>query len=146
MSSRSPVALPSSPSSSREAQRAALLLGIGAWTMIVPYLGTALGLDVNVAAIVELVDHVIPGAIIVAAALYLHRLARRRPLAGERFALLAAGVIFLAGFWVLATHLPLVQDAADDRTTWEAAIWHSISALPIVGLAAWFVLRSIPES
>lgn len=146
MSAQPPVALPSSSPAAREAQRAALLIGIGAWTMVVPYLGSALGMDVNVAAIVEVVDHVIPGAIVVAAGICLHRLARRRPLAGERFALLAAGIVFLAGFWVLATHLPLLQDAADERTTWEAAIWHSIAALPIVGLAGWFVLRSIPDS
>lgn len=142
MSSNSPLALASQP---REAQRAVLLGGLGAWTAIVPYLGKALGLVVNVPARVEFVDHVVPGAVIVAGGLYLHRLARRRALAGERFALPAAGMSFLAGFWVLATHLPLLQDASADAVSWEAAIWHSISALAIVALAGWFVLRSIPE-
>lgn len=134
-----------SASGRHDAQRAALLAGIGAWTAIVPYLGDLLGLAVNVPARVEVVDHVIPGVIVVAAGLYLHRLAGRRALAGERFALLAAGVSFLAGFWVLATHLPLIGDAADAAVSWEAAIWHSIAALPIVGLGCWFVVRSIPE-
>jgi hypothetical protein len=46
---------------------------------------------------------------------------------------------------VFATHAPLVQDAANDRLPWDAAIWHSIAALPIVGLAIWFVVRSIPD-
>ncbi len=142
MSSDPSVALASHP---QEAQRAVLLAAIGAWTAIVPYLGELLGLVVNVPARVEVVDHVIPGVIVVGAGLCLHRLAQRRALAGERFALLAAGVCFLAGVWVLATHLPLVQDAADAAVTWEAAIWHSIAALPIVGLACWFVVRSIPE-
>jgi len=130
---------------SRESQRAALLAGIGAWTAIVPYLGELIGLVVKVPARVEVVDHVIPGLLVVAAALYLRRLAGRRPLAGAGAALLAAGVSFLAGFWVLATHLPLLQDASEELVSWEAAIWHSIAALPIVGLACWFVLRSIPE-
>jgi len=130
---------------SREAQRAALLAGIGAWTATVPYLGELIGLVVKVPARVEVVDHVIPGLLVVAAALYLRRLAGRRPLTGQGVALLAAGVSFLAGFWVLATHLPLLQDASEKLVSWEAAIWHSIAALPIVGLACWFVLRSIPE-
>lgn len=142
MSSSAPLAIASQP---REAQRAILLAVIGAWTAIVPYLGKALGLVVNVPARVEFVDHVVPGVVIVAAALYLHRLARRRPLTGERHALLAAGATFLAGFWVLATHVPLLQDATQETVSWEAAIWHSISALPILALACWFVLRSIPE-
>ncbi len=142
MSSSPPLALASQP---REAQRATLLAVIGAWTAIVPYLGKAIGLVVNVPARVEFVDHVVPGVLIVAAALCLHRLARRRPLAGERYALLAAGVCFLAGFWVLATHVPLLQDATEEAVSWEAAIWHSISALAILALACWCVLRSIPE-
>jgi hypothetical protein len=100
---------------------------------------------VNVPDRVEVVDHVVPGAVIVAAALYLHRLARRRPVAGHGPGLLAAGASFLAGFWILATHVPLLGDAARDAVSWEAAIWHSIAALPIVVLACWFVLRAIPD-
>jgi predicted membrane channel-forming protein YqfA (hemolysin III family) len=129
----------------REVQRATLLGAIGAWTVVVPFIGNALGLDVNVKSIVEVVDHVVPGVIVVAAALYLRTLAGRRPLAGQSPALLAAGVSFLAGFWVFATHVPLVADAAKSRLPWDAAIWHSIAALPVVALACWFVLRSIPD-
>lgn len=141
MSSHPPVA----PIDSHEAQRAAWLAAVGAWTAIVPYLGAALGYDVNVSATVEVVDHVVPGAVVVAAGLYLRRLAAGRELAGARYALLAAGASFLAGFWVFATHLPLLGDASDGAVSWEAAIWHSIAGLPVAGLACWFVIRSIPE-
>ena len=58
---------------------------------------------------------------------------------------LAAGVAFLAGFWVLATHVPLIGDANEGLVTWPAAIWHSIAAVPTLGLAVWCVVRSIPE-
>ena len=143
MSSSSPAALGARP---REAQWAVILAAIGAWTAIVPYLGKALGLVVNVPWRVEFVDHVVPGAIIVAAALYLRRLAARGAPAGERNALFAAGLSFLGGFWVLATHVPLLQDASEELVTWEAAIWHSIAALPIVVIGGWFLLRSIPEA
>jgi len=142
MSSTSSLARPSSPA---EVRGAAVLAGIGAWIAVVPYLGRALGLDVNVKAIVEVVDHVIPGLFIVTTALYLRRLAARGTLAGQSPALFASGVAFLAGFWVLATHVPLLADAASSKLPWEAAIWHSITPLPIVVLACSFVLRSIPD-
>jgi hypothetical protein len=142
MSTDSSRALASSPA---EARAAATLAAIGAWTVVVPYLGRALGLDVNVSAIVEVVDHVIPGLLVVAAALYLRRLARRRRLAGQPAALLGSGLAFLAGFWVFATHVPLLADASRSDLPWEAAIWHSIAGLPVAGLACWFVVRSIPD-
>jgi predicted membrane channel-forming protein YqfA (hemolysin III family) len=142
MSSDSALALASRPT---EARAAGVLAAIGAWTVVVPYLGRALGLDVNVSARVEVVDHVIPGIFVVAAALYLRRLAQRRRLAGEPAALFASGVAFLAGFWVFATHVPLLADAARSDLPWEAAIWHSIAGLPVVGLACWFVVSSIPD-
>lgn len=142
MTRTSSVALACRPA---EVRGAAVLAAIGGWTAVVPYAGRALGLGVNVAAIVEVVDHVIPGAFIVAAALYLRRLSRRGRLSGTSSALLASGVAFLAGFWVLATHVPLLADASKSKIPWEAAIWHSITALPVVALAMWFVRRSIPD-
>lgn len=121
------------------------LAAIAAWTVVVPYLGMALGLTVDVPAIVEVVDHVIPGAVTFGAALYLASLARRHALRETGAALLAAGVCLLAGFWVLATHVPLIGDAARADQAWDAAIWHSITALPIVVLAVACVRRAIPE-
>ena len=132
-------------SSASEARAAGVLAAIGAWTVVVPYVGNALGLDVNVRAIVEIVDHVIPGLLVLAAALVLRRLAARGRLAGAPRALIAAGVAFLAGFWVFATHVPLLADATRSDLPWDAAIWHSIAGLPVAGLACWFVVRSIPD-
>ena len=129
-----------------EARAAAALVAIAAWTIAVPYVGRAIGLVVAVPARVEFVDHVVPGLVVVAAGVYLHRLARRRALAGERFALLAAGVSFMAGFWVLVTHLPLIGDAATADQPWDAAIWHSITGLPLAGVALWCVLLAIPKT
>jgi len=125
-----------------EVRSAATLAAIGAWTIIVPYLGDALGLGVTVPPRVEVVDHTVPGVLVVATGLYLHRLARRQTLAGQRFALPAAGVCFLAGFWVLVTHIPLLGDAATADQPWGPAIWHSIAALPVVGVGFWCALRA----
>ncbi len=133
-----------SPASRSVEVRGTIALALlGAWTIVIPYLGRALGLEVKVPARVEVVDHVIPGALVAMAALYLIMLARRTSLAGAQTALLAGGVCFLAGFWVLSTHVPLLADAAGSSSaSWAAALWHSSTAVPIVVLALWFVLRS----
>jgi len=141
-SEASPV--PARPQSA-EIKGTATLAAIGLWTITVPYIGELLGLAVDVAPIVEVVDHVVPGAIVVAAALYLRSRARRAPMASDNTALLAAGVAFLAGFWILATHLPLVGDASQGLVTWPAAVWHSVASVAILGLACWCVVRSIPD-
>jgi len=139
------TALTSSRPRTGEVRATTALALLGAWTIVVPYLAKALGLGVKVASVVEVVDHVIPGLLVAGAGGYLAVLARRGPLAGITSALVAGGVCFLAGFWVLATHVPLLADAAGSKLPWEAAIWHSIAALPVVALACWFVLRSIPD-
>jgi hypothetical protein len=130
--------------SADEARAATVLAATGAWTVVVPYLAKALGLDVDVPDAVEIVDHVVPGAAVTAAGLYLRAIARRGPWPASPSAPFAAGLCLLAGFWVLATHVPLLGDAAEDRVGWDAAVWHSISALPIVALALWCVLRAVP--
>ncbi len=125
-----------------EVRGTAALALLGAWTIVVPYLATALGLEVKVSSLVEVVDHVVPGALVAVAGVYLTMLARRRSLAGAQSALLAGGVCFLAGFWVLSTHVPLLADASRSRVSWGAAIWHFSTALPVLVLALWCVFRS----
>jgi len=135
--------LHSSASRPAEVRATAALALLGAWTIVVPYLATALGLEVKVSSLVEVVDHVVPGVLVAAAGFYLTMLARRRSLAGATSALLAGGVCFLAGFWVLSTHVPLLADAARSASvSWAAALWHSSTAVPVVALALWCVLRS----
>ena len=120
------------------------LAALGAWTILVPYLAKPLDLEVKVSSLVEVVDHVIPGALVAGAGFYLVSLARRRGLAGAPSALLAGAVCFLAGFWVLATHAPLLVEAGRASVSWSAALWHSSTAVPVVILALWCVLRSTP--
>lgn len=54
---------------------------------------------------------------------------------------IGGGICFLAGFWVLATHVPLIADAAHGKAAWGSALWHASTALPIVVLALWTVVR-----
>ncbi len=105
---------------------AAALLVLGAWTAATPYLGRAWELNLNVPAKVEVVDHVVPGAVVVvSSAAWLLLLMRSR--AGEESAvsLAAASLCFLAGLWVTSTHVPTVVNAGDPLVPWDAALFHS---------------------
>ncbi len=120
---------------------AVVLAALGAWTIVIPYVGHDIGLSVDVASSVGVVDHVVPGAVVAVISSYLILLARQRPLLGRWPALLGGGVCFLAGFWVLATHAPLMIDAARGKAGWGATIWHTSTSLPIVGLSLWLLTR-----
>lgn len=125
-----------------EMRLAVILCALGAVTVIVPYLGHAIGLGVNVASKLEIVDHVVPGALVAATGGCLFLFARREQAVDAWVTLVGGGVGFLAGFWVLATHAPLLADAAGGRARWGAALWHASTALPIVIVSLWYLLRS----
>lgn len=115
---------------------------LGAWSAIVPYLARPLGLEVDVATKVEIVDHVVPGVLVALLGGWL-TFGDRAGSPVSRGAL-AAGVCALSGFWILATHVPLLADAADGREDWPAALWHSSSGPVIIVLAFVIALRSGP--
>jgi hypothetical protein len=106
----------------------------------VPYLGRAIGIVVDVASKVEIVDHVIPGTVVAAVGTYLAVNAYRSTLASEARAI-GGGFCFLAGFWVLATHVPLISQAAQGKEAWGSTLWHAWTSVPIVGLSLWIVLK-----
>jgi hypothetical protein len=116
------------------------LAALGAWTIVVPYLGRAIGLAVNVASKVEIVDHVLPGTVVLVIGTYLAVNAYRET-PGALNRAIGGGLCFLAGFWVLATHVPLVVDAARGTESWGPTLWHAITAVPVVLLSLWIVLK-----
>lgn len=81
------------------------MLFFAVWATVAPYAGPPLGLVVNTDPVTEVVDHVIPGVVAIACGLLLLRSAGP--------AVTAALGAALAGFWMSATHLPLVLQAAD---------------------------------
>ncbi len=133
---------PSSTHDSRRSERLRFgaLAALGAWTILLPYLGRAVGLEVKVASSVEIVDHVVPGTLIAGISGYL-ALGVASDAAISIRRLIGGGICFLAGFWVLATHVSLISDAGQGREQWGPALWHASTALPIVGLSLWIVLR-----
>ncbi len=114
---------------------------VGCWAFLPPYTGPAL----NTSDRVEFVDHVVPAIVIITISV-LALLFGRRP-AGTSVLFPAGLGIFLAGFWMTATHAPLVLQATRDQAPWGATIYHSAPGLAVLALgAAWaFTFRTLAE-
>lgn len=113
----------------------AALITVGVWGTLAPYAGP----EVAVSSTVEFVDHVVPGGIVLAVALY--------SVQRGAFALPATAGALLAALWMTVTHVPLVSAAARGTTPWDGAIWMSAPSLLLLlltGLAfasAWAAFR-----
>lgn len=123
------------------------LVALGALSILPPYIGPSLGLELDVADDVEIVDHVITGSVVVAcgalaAGLAVRRAATQRLGAtGLTLALALPGLCFLAGLWQVATHVPLVAAGGDPGVPWGAVLLHSAAGPFILALALWLTLR-----
>jgi len=119
------------------------LLVLGAWSIVVPYVGPAVGLRLDVRPTVEIVDHVVPGAVVLAAGmslLLILRSATSRP--SSLLVPALAGVAFLAGFWMLSTHVPLLVQSGRDLAPWGAA-FHKTPGAAVTALSLWLLLLQL---
>lgn len=109
-------------------------IAIAVWAVLPPYVGPALATDPTV----EIVDHVVPAVVVLAVALA--TLAAGARAAGTP--LFAGGlVIALAGFWMIATHVPLIAQANRGEAPWGATLWHSIPGLVVLAFGlVWALL------
>jgi hypothetical protein len=129
------------PRSQAGRTRLVALAALGAWTIAIPYLGPPLGLELDVASSTEVVDHVVPGVAIllaVAAAWSLQRSPNARR--GDAAPVAAVAIVFLSGFWITVTHVPLLAEAANDESPWDAAIWHNMTGIPVVLISLWMLV------
>lgn len=119
-------------------QRRSLLpvlgLAAGLWAVLPPYSGPPL----NTADVVEVVDHVVPGVVLVALSVGMLWVTRRAARPGA--AMFVAGlVVLLAGIWMTATHLPLVAQASDGMAPVGAVVYHTLPGLAITVLGLVWV-------
>jgi hypothetical protein len=85
----------------------------------------------------EVVDHVVPGAVVVAmAGLAIYWGPRR--MAGM---LVIGLVVFLAGFWMAVTHLGLLRQAVRHQVPAAPAAYHCSTALLVLIVGAMWVWR-----
>ena len=104
------------------------LVLFGIWGLVAPYLGKAIGFAVDTRPINEVVDHVVPGIVILGVSITAIVMRRR--------AVWGSVAIVAAGIWMTATHIPLIKQAADGDASMSAALWHSIPGMVVLALGA----------
>ena len=99
----------------------------------------------------EVVDHIIPGILVfvasVAALLGMKgREAAEAEGRGPGLTAFVAGlVILLAGFWMVATHVPLLAQAGRGEANWAPAIYHSSAAFAVFGFGLLWTVAHWPD-
>ena len=96
----------------------------GVLDAVAPYVSNAVGLPLSTLSINEVVDHVVPGAIVVGIA-WFSLLRGRRFLAGSLVSL-------VAGTWMFATHVPLLVQAAQGIVPIQTALIHSVPGILVL--------------
>ena len=109
-----------------------------------PYLGPAVGLELDVPASVEVVDHVIPGVAAATAALLALGWARRGETDSMRV-LAALGVGGLAGLFQTVSHVTLVLEAGEPQAPVGAVVLHATPGPLLLGLSLWLLLKPQPQ-
>lgn len=123
-----------------------LLVFLGAWSVLPPYLGPLVGLELDVSSSLEVVDHVVPGLLVVGFGVISLLLARRGD-GGSGLDVLALSVCCLAGFWELATHFSLWVDAGSADTPWGSVVLHGTVGPAVTLVSAWLLLTApVPSS
>ena len=113
---------------------------LAAWSIVPPYLGPLVGLDLEVASSVEVVDHVLPGVAAVGGALIALSEARRGATDSFR-ALAALGVCALAGLFQTASHVTLVLDAGGPLQPVDSVVLHATPGPALLAVSLWLLLR-----
>lgn len=123
------------------------LLGVavGLWGVLPRFLDSGL----NTEDTVEVVDHVIPGVIVVIVSLIALAVARRSAKPGPLL-FIAGLVVLLAGLFMVATHVPLVMQATRGEAPWGGTVFHTSAALAVFGLgllwASTYWSETAPEA
>jgi hypothetical protein len=110
----------------------------GVCDAIAPYVSNALGLTLYTQPVNEVVDHVIPGAIVILVA-WLSLIRRQHWLGGDLVAM-------VAGTWMVATHVPLLVQAANGQVDMTTALIHSIPGILVFLTAAAMTATALIDS
>lgn len=119
------------------------LAALAAWSIVPPYLGPVVGLELDVAASVEVIDHVVPGLLaMLAAGLALSFVRLGEPDSTRTLAAIA--VCALAGLFEAASHMALVLDAGGPLQPVGAVVLHASPGPALLLLALTLLLRPLP--
>ena len=107
---------------------------VGLWAVAPNFTGPGLVLQ---DPSVEVIDHVVPGLIVVAASIVALVVAwsAARP---WPTLFLSGGVVTAAGLWMVATHVPLLLQAVQGSAPWSGALYHLAPSAAVLWLGlAW---------
>ena len=125
-----------------------VLIGVAVWSILPPYIGPLLGLELDVPSSLEVIDHLVPGLCAIAAACFALSFARRGETDSLR-ALAALGVCALAGLFQTVSHVTLVLDAGGPLQPVDSVVWHATPGPVLLGLSLFLLLvpaRADPPS
>jgi hypothetical protein len=105
-------------------------LVVSVWAILPRFLTPPL----NTRDAVEIADHVIPGLVVMGLCVGA-LVVRRRPGGSGNYGFFSGLVIVLAGLWMSVTHLPLIAQATREEAPWAGTIYHSASALAMLGFS-----------
>lgn len=120
------------------------LAAVAAWSIVPPYLGPLIGIELDVDSTTEIVDHVIPGVCAIAGALLALGHARRGDTDSFR-ALAALGVCALAGLFQTVSHAELVFNAGGPGHPVDSVVLHATPGPLLLALSLWLLLRTDPR-
>ncbi len=134
------MALSASPPGGLRGALPFLGLVVALWALLPPYSGPELATEMRV----EIADHVVPSILMIvlsAAALVRSRGSGAEGNKGS-FMLLAGLGILLAGFWMVATHVPLVAQARRGEVSNGVAAYHTAPGVAVMLLGlVWAALH-----
>ena len=118
-----------------------ILLGaLAVLSMLPPYVGPPLGLELDVASNVELVDHVVAGGTVVVCSFVAAWLLRTERITTDSpFLMGAVALGVLGAVWQTTSHVPLVLDGGGPLTPWGTVLFHAIPG-PVVTVVALILL------
>lgn len=120
-----------------------MLATVAAASILPPYVGPLVGLELEVSSSLEVIDHVVPGVLATVAALIALRFVRRGEGDGIG-ALITFAVCALAGLFATVTHVPLVLRAGGEQEPVGSVILHSTPGPVLLVLALVLLLRPLP--
>lgn len=127
----------------------ALLEGLaaaGVWSVVIPYVGPALGIAPDSTWRLEVADHVVPGLLVVVVACLGVAFSLRARLQ-ESAVIWLSTVTVLCGLWIIFTHVSFIFHALQHEEPWPSAAFHSSAGPLAIALAIclWLSVESVPR-
>jgi hypothetical protein len=119
-------------------------LVLALWATLPKYSGPAL--TVKGGDFTEFIDHVVPGIVVAIASLAALLAWRRKGEKGHGLVpFAAAAVTLLSGFWMVATHFPLVLQATRGEAPWAGTVYHSTASIAVFGFGLLWTVSHWPD-